>query len=403
MNNIIEINKCLCCDSDNLITILDLNKQPLANSYHNNENIDEFPLALNVCKMCYHLQLTHAVNPDLMFKKYLYVSGTSSTLRKYFEWFTSFTLLYGTQKGTVLDIACNDATQLDYFKNFGFKTYGIDPAENLSLLSKDKGHEIIVDYFNQKSIDKLKGQKFDKIIAQNVFAHNTYPLYFLNMCKSILNEDGFLFIQTSQANMIKNNEFDTIYHEHISFFNVYSMIRIVERSGLFLNDVIKTDIHGTSFVFVISHNIKQEKNLSKMLKSFSDDKLDKMSTYYEYSLKSNDIIIKLKNNINIYRSRGYKIIGYGAAAKGNTLLNFGQIKLDYIVDDNELKHDLYTPGMNILIKPPKFILEIDKDIPILFVPLAWNFYKEIKEKIKNIRNNKNDIFILYFPDLKIEN
>lgn len=399
-----KIENCLCCNNDNLITILDLNKQPLANSYHKiDEKLDEFPLALNLCSTCYHLQLTHAIDPDLMFKNYLYVSGTTNTLKKYFEWFASFTLSYKPDGKSILDIACNDGTQLDSFKKLGLTTYGIDPAENISLLSKDKGHEIIVDYFNEQSIEKLNGQKFDIITAQNVFAHNTYPLEFLKMCNTILNDGGYLFIQTSQANMVKNNEFDTIYHEHISFFNVNSMKCLVERSGLILNDVVKTDIHGTSFVFVISRNTRQESNLTDMLDTFSDDRLDKLETYFTYGFSAKNTVVHLKNIIEEYRLKNYKIVGYGAAAKGNTLLNFGQINLNYIVDDNELKNELYTPGMNILIKHPNFISEIDCNTPILFVPLAWNFYKEIKEKIKNIRNNENDLFVLYFPKIKIEN
>jgi len=198
-----KIENCLCCDNNKLLKILDLNKQPLANSYHDmNKKLDEFPLALNLCDNCYHLQLTHAINPDLMFKNYLYVSGTTNTLKKYFEWFASFTLSYKSDSKSILDIACNDGTQLDCYKKLGLITYGIDPAKNISLLSKNKGHEIIIDYFNEKSIGKLNNKKFDIITAQNVFAHNSYPLEFLKMCNKILNNDGYLFIQTSQANMV---------------------------------------------------------------------------------------------------------------------------------------------------------------------------------------------------------
>jgi len=139
-----------------------------------------------------------------------------------------------------------------------------------------------------------------------------------------------------------------------------------------------------------------------MLESFSEDRLDKLITYSQYGLSAKNTVVDLKNIIEEYRQKNFKIVGYGAAAKGNTLLNFGEIKLDYIVDDNEMKHELYTPGMDILIKPPNFISETDKNTPILFVPLAWNFYKEIKDKIKKIRNNDRDLFVLYFPKINIE-
>jgi 2-polyprenyl-3-methyl-5-hydroxy-6-metoxy-1,4-benzoquinol methylase len=402
MSDIRELKECLCCGSDKLQTILDLKKQPLANSYHDNsEKLDEYPLALNLCEECYHLQLTHAVNPDLMFKNYLYVSGTSKTLRDYFDWFASFTLGYIKPKN-VLDIACNDGSQLNSYKKHGIKTVGIDPATNLKELSSGQGHEIVVDYFTEESISKLSDDKFDIITAQNVFAHNTYPLEFLKLCKNILSDDGYLFIQTSQADMVVNKEFDTIYHEHISFFNPLSMKTLVERSGLELNDIIKSDIHGNSFIFVISKSSNRTtRNVGDYLEKFKNDKLNEVDTYMEYGKNASKIVSDLKETIELYKYKGYSIIGYGAAAKGNTLLNFGDIDLDYILDDNELKHELYTPGMDILIKSPDFIYDLRDYIPIVFIPLAWNFYKEIREKIKERRNKDTDVFIKYFPELQI--
>lgn len=403
MSNFRELNECLCCGNSDIRTILDLGNQPLANTYHTGETLDVFPLKLNLCQSCWHLQLSHAVNPDLMFKNYLYVSGTSNTLREYFDKFVDITLSYNQNAKAVLDIACNDGTQLDSYKRVGIETYGIDPAENLHIISKEKGHNIVLDYFNDVSVKKFGDKKFDIITAQNVFAHNTYPLEFLKTCKKILNEEGHIFIQTSQANMVMNNEFDTIYHEHISFFNTFSMMKLVEKAGMYLNDVIKTDIHGTSYVFVISNNEYQKENVSNDIEELVNNNLNNTLTYIEYALNAYKITYDLKQTLEDYKSKGYKLIGYGAAAKGNTLLNFGKIKLDYIVDDNPLKHNLFTPGMDIEIKDPKFISTMDLNTKVVFVPLAWNFYKEIRSKIKTYRNNESDIFIKYFPKLNIEN
>lgn len=400
MKNCKIINKCLCCGNDNLETILDLNDQPLANSYHKGETLSHFPLRLNLCNVCYHLQLSHSVNPDLMFKNYLYVSGTSKTLRDYFEWFTNFTLNYIPSAKNVLDIACNDGTQLDSYKKLGLSTFGVDPAINLSIISISKGHDVVVDYFNNNC---FTDKKFDIIVAQNVFAHNDYPLKFLKLCKKRLTKKGYLFIQTSQANMVVNNEFDTIYHEHISFFNTLSMSALVKRSGLHLNDVIKTDIHGTSYVFVISKRNEETENIKQDITNLISSGLNKVERYKEYSQRANEITIKLKYKIDEYKQQGYNVIGYGAAAKGNTLLNFGNIKLDFIIDDNNLKWDMLTPGMDIPIKTPQSILNLDIDKPIVFIPLAWNFYNEIKNNIKSIRNNPEDIFIRYFPELTTNN
>jgi 2-polyprenyl-3-methyl-5-hydroxy-6-metoxy-1,4-benzoquinol methylase len=167
-----KLLQCLCCGDDNLITVLDLKNQPLANSYVKDKaDVEEyFPLALNYCNTCTHLQLTHAVDPDLLFKNYLYVSGTTKTLRDYFDYFVGVTEKY-FEKGqlAVLDIACNDGSQLDSYKKSNHTTYGIDPATNLYELSS-KNHTVVCDYFTEESVSKLNA-KFDVIVAQNVFAH----------------------------------------------------------------------------------------------------------------------------------------------------------------------------------------------------------------------------------------
>jgi len=403
MNDYKKLNKCLCCNNTEMQMILDLGRQPLANSYHNGEKLKKYPLQLNLCNRCYHLQLSHSVNPNLMFKNYLYVSGTSNTLRKYFDYFSEIVLNYNSDAKNILDIACNDGTQLDSFKRRNLKTYGIDPAENLYETSSKKGHHIILDYFDSDSIKLLENTKFDIITAQNVFAHNTYPLKFLKLCKKILSKNGNLFIQTSQANMIQNNEFDTIYHEHISFFNINSMSKLVERSGLYLNHVFKTDVHGTSFVFVISKTKKINNSVDAEKINFEKLKLHKFDTYLQYSENAKKVTEDLNKFLIDYRNRGYKLIGYGAAAKGNTLLNFGRIELDYILDDNPLKQSLKTPGMNIKIISPFEVTKVCKNDPIVFVPLAWNFYDEIKDKIKSIIDRKENIFVKYFPSIKLDN
>ena len=156
MNSYREKKDCVCCGKSDLSLVLDLNKQPLANSYHKEDEVlEEYPLGLNLCNDCYHLQLTHIVNPDLLFKDYLYVSGTTKTLRDNFEWFADFTLENSDiDVETVLDIACNDGTQLDCFKSKGIHTYGIDPAENL-YESSSKNHNVICDYFSADKYKKL--------------------------------------------------------------------------------------------------------------------------------------------------------------------------------------------------------------------------------------------------------
>jgi 2-polyprenyl-3-methyl-5-hydroxy-6-metoxy-1,4-benzoquinol methylase len=399
MKNCEELTKCLCCDGDNLTQVLDLKDQPLANSYTRSKLEEEefFPLGLNYCNDCTHLQLTHAVNPDLLFKNYLYVSGTTKTLKQYFDDFVS---LVGENSQptsaistlSVLDIACNDGTQLDSFKRYGYDTYGIDPAENLYALSS-KNHKVVCDYLSEDSIQKLGKDTFNVIIAQNVFAHNTYPKKFLEICKKHLAKNGRIFIQTSQADMVKHGQFDTIYHEHISFFNIRSIGRLAESIGLYMTNVIRTDIHGTSEVYVFSENpeesISSEAVYSMHLWTHGQDK----NAVDSFSKKATSTIRKLKAEIAKYKQDGYMIVGYGAAAKGNTILNFGDIQLDYIVDDNPLKHNLFTPGTKIPIVPFDHINSINRTEEIVWLPLAWNFFSEIKQNIKSKRPELKDKFI----------
>lgn len=387
-----KIEECLCCKNKDLTFVLDLNTQPLANSYVKDLNDDEdvFPLGINFCSNCTHIQLTHSVDPDRLFRDYLYVSGTTKTLKDYFDWFVSFCENYSKGKN-VLDIACNDGTQLDSFKKRGYNTFGIDPAENLYELSS-KNHKIVCDYLTFNSIKTFE-QKFDIIIAQNVFAHNTYPEEFLKICKDNLNKDGHIFIQTSQSDMVKNNQFDTIYHEHISFFSVKSFCTLAKNVGLNVIDVQRSSIHGTSFIFVLSNDeVDQSKKFIDL-----EYELD-INVMQKYSEKCKKISQDTFEKINQIRSDDYKIIGYGAAAKGNTFLNFSKFELDYIVDDNPLKQNLYSPGSKIPIFSPDKLLE--ENTKICIVPLAWNFFDEIKEKVHN-RGIKNCLFLKYFPEVKI--
>jgi 2-polyprenyl-3-methyl-5-hydroxy-6-metoxy-1,4-benzoquinol methylase len=401
-SNCVENKFCLACDDKDLRTVLDLGQHPLANNYHTGAVQEEYPLKLNLCTKCFHLQLSHTVNPDLMFKNYLYVSGTSQTLKNYFDWFVNKTLEYNKNAKTILDIASNDGTQLDSFKKLGLETFGIDPAVNLYKTASDKGHSIVCDYFNLKTVKKFNDKKFDIITAQNVFAHTRYVKDFLKSCSHIMHDDSLLFIQTSQANMIINNEFDTIYHEHISFFNTNSMKILVESCGLHLSDAFKTDIHGISYVFVISKKQLNYPTVNDFLKDESQKNLYNVLTYPKYALNCYNITYQLKDKLIELKNNGYTLIGYGAAAKGNTLLNFGKIELDLIIDDNPLKQNLLTPGMNIPIVDSSVLQKYNDNDKIAFIPLAWNFYKEIREKIKGKRKNNIDLFVRYFPEILVE-
>tara|TARA_R110000751_G_scaffold158376_3_gene263956 strand:- start:212 stop:1456 length:1245 start_codon:yes stop_codon:yes gene_type:complete len=403
---------CICCDSTDLKLVLDLHEQPLANSYHTKEEVlESFPLGLNLCRKCFHLQLSHIVDPDLLFKHYLYVSGTTKTLKDYFKWFASYTMNRSMQdrghQREVLDIACNDGTQLDFYKSSGWGTYGVDPAENL-YKDSSKNHTVLCEYFSE---DSFKGRRFDVILAQNVFAHNENALQFLNDCSTKMRDHSKLYVQTSQAELVKNNQFDTIYHEHLSFFNINSMKALADRSKLSLTNVIKVPVHGISYVFEFSKKYLENEDIGGYIDgSLHTDNalaveneygLTKESTYDTYAENVQGIVQDFKDAIEEAQHKGFKIIGYGAAAKGMTFLNFAREKMDFIIDDNELKHNLLTPGQNTEIVPVTHLEKYGNEDKILFVPLAWNFYTEIVARIKAVRDNPNDRYIKYFPSVSL--
>jgi SAM-dependent methyltransferase len=407
MNECTPISHCLACGSSNLTLTLDLGKQALANNCIDDLQIDEpeFPLAVNRCEHCNHLQLTHVVDPALIYTHYLYVSGTSKTGRDHFEWFARFAQEYVQEldKGktkAVLDIGCNDGTQLDYFKLLGFGTYGIDPAENLYATSS-KNHRIYCDFFDTELADQLESNMYpDIIVAQNSFAHNPDPLLYLTNLKRLMDDNSRFFIQTSQADMVLNDEFDTIYHEHVNFYNINSMNELCKRAGLELVDVVKTPIHGTSYIFIVGKTGGRPAHIANLIAN--EAQLMDPATYHRWAGNVYALMTELQGTIEKAKLSGYELIGYGAAAKGNTLLNSAKIKLDAIIDDNPLKQGLYSPGMNVPIVRPEWIDSYKPSDKIMFVPLAWNFYKEIKNRILVRRSNPHDRFVRYFPEVKVE-
>ena len=401
-NTCIPIIKCICCENENLICILDLKYQPLANDFHyKNITSHNYPLKLMNCTKCNHCQLSHAVNPEILFKNYKYVSGTSQTGHKFFKDNAELIQKFNNnKKGKVLDIACNDGTQLDYFKELGWETYGVDPAENLYNIATEKGHTIICRFWDDKCVEQLP--IMDVITAQNVFAHTaTASDSFLINCKKIMNENSSLYIQTSQRDMIINGEFDTIYHEHISFFNTKSMKILVERCGLELNRVLENEIHGRSYIFEIKLQKNDEYNVDEIINI--EEKLGLYSPfiYEKFKLNANRCVNTLTSTIDSYR-KTHKCIGFGAAAKGQTVLCYGNIDLDYIIDENPFKIDTFSPKLDIPIVDLDFFKNDNSTDIFLIIILAWNFSKEIIEKINNVKGNKNVLIIeKYFPDINL--
>ena len=395
-------NNCLVCGAPINFQYLDLTDQPLANSYHKGKQLKKYPLQMNVCAECWHSQLSVSVAPSEMFDHYLYISDTTKTLTDYFEWAVDYILNKIKTPKNVLEVACNSGLLLEMFQNKGITSYGVDPAKNIRELSQKRNLNVYVDYWNYQFSEKFKTEigEIDLIVAFHVLPHVESPNDFIRSCLNVLSDDGSIFLQTSQCDMFLNNEFDVIYHEHSSYFTANSIRELAHRNGLYVSSIIKTDIHSKSFLFSLQKQPCDEQELNQMISEEKDNGIHTLDKYEIFANQAEFIKDCLIDGLNKFKNQGYTLIGYGAAAKGNTLLNYISYKLDYIIDDNPMKEGYLTPGMDIEIHSIK-LLEQNFE-KICFIPLAWNFFKEIKERIEKVRDTKNDIFIRYFPNYKEE-
>lgn len=393
-----EKNICRCCRKKKLFNYLKLGNQPLANSYHKGEKLPSYPLDVNVCQNCFHSQLSVVIDKDSMFRNYLYVSGTTSTFRKHTKDLAKDAVKrIKKNKLRVLDIACNDGTQLEHFRDLGCEVMGVDPAENLRAITEEKKIPVVVDYWTEAvawSINK----KFDIITGTNVFAHVDNLDEFLKACKLALGENGLLILEFPYANeMIQHNEFDTVYHEHLSYFLVNSFTTLVTRLEFQITDVIQTQIHGGSIRFFLKKGKgAHSQKITQLIMEERDKGLLELNSYVLFAQRVSENKKNLRKLVTKLRRENKKVVGYGASAKGNTMLNYFKIKLDYIVDDNPLKWGYKTPGRNILIKSPESLREEKKGLYVLV--LSWNFYNEIAKKIIKIRGEgMKDVCIVYVP------
>ena len=390
---------CVACDNIISEVTLDLGNQPLANDFLEAYTVFEtYPLKLMRCSNCFHSQLSIAVNPDRMFRQYSYISGTSETLSNYFEFLTSKILSEFGLAGKILDIGSNDGSFLAKYVGTQWSAIGIDPAVNLVPISLSKGVLTIPTYFNQETT-KLLTKDFDVIVAMNIFAHTNNPLEILLGIKECLKDDGKAYIQTSQAEMFFTGEFDTVYHEHISFFNVRSMKALLNRAGLYLKDVSIVKIHGGSYLWEIVKEPVMNLNHEREKYEFELG-LYENGIYEKFEKLACRRVVEVQEIVESYRKKGFTIVTYGAAAKGNTFLNFANIKLDYIFDDTPQKIGKFSPAGDCIVSSPKFLQDIKS--PTLIIIPAWNFKDEILIKIRNLRVNSSDQYLTYFPGINQE-
>ena len=395
---------CRSCGNENLRRVVSLGYQPLANNLLKNANdkCDFYPLEMNFCEKCYNCQLSVSVDPKKMFANYLYTSSTSKVTRDHFfnaakKYFKQLNL--NKKKSYIIDIGSNDGIALKPFLELGFKkVLGVEPAKNLAKLANKNKIKTFNGFLEKKNLKKIK-KNADLILASNVFAHSDKLREMAECMFKLLNKKGTIVIEIQYLmNTLKDLTFDNIYHEHYNYWSLTSLVNFFKQFGGKIFRCERIDTHGGSLRIYIKKDIKVkiEKSVKNLLKEEEKFGIKKYKTYKDFGDKVYKIRENIRKNIKKLKEKNNLIIGYGAPAKATTALNFFGIsnEIDFIVEDNKLKHNKFIPGVKIPIKNKSQI----KDKKNTLIVLAWNFYKDI---IKN--NSELSENFINIKDLEINN
>ena len=396
--------ECRSCGNENLKRVVSLGYQPLANNLlkKKNDECELYPLEVNFCEKCYNCQLSVSVDPKKMFSNYLYTSSTSRVFRNHFVQAAKKyknELKLNKKKSYIIDIGSNDGVALKPFLELGFKkVLGIEPAKNLAKLANKNKIKTFNGFLDTKNLKKIK-KGADLILASNVFAHSDKLQEMAECMFKLLSKKGTIIIEVQYLmNTLKDLTFDNIYHEHYNYWSLTSLINFFKKFDSTVYKAEKIDTHGGSIRVYIkkNKNSKIEASVKYLLKEEEKFGIKKFSTYKKFGEKVYKIRENVKKNIKKLKNKNNKLIGYGAPAKATTALNFFGIskELDFIVEDNRLKHNKFIPGVKIPIKNKSEI----KNKKNTLIVLAWNFYKDIKKNNSELSEN-----FINIKDLEINN
>jgi hypothetical protein len=385
--------KCLVCGNSNIIKILNLGKSPLANNLISFQNArfkeKKYPLVMGQCNKCKHVQLKYVVRPKLMFDNYLYVSSTSSTLKKHLNSIPAAInkIKKINKKDLVIDIGSNDASLLKGYKKYNTICIGVEPASNLRKFYKNTNIKNYNNYFDFKLANKIlmKYGKAQILTATNVFPHLQNLKDFCKALKVLMHKDSiFVFEAHYLLNLLKDAAFDTIYHEHVSYWSINSAQNLFKQYGLEIFKVDKLNIHhGQIRCWVaLRGSQRMDKRLPKQISfEIKNGRIDRQGLS-KFKSKVENNKKKLIRLIKKQKKLGKLIAGYGAPAKASTLLTYLKLNkndIPFIVDKNPLKQNCFIPGSRI---PIYSLREIYKRRPHFLINFAWNFLDEIIKQNK---------------------
>lgn len=404
---------CLACGSGSLELILDLGQQWPANNLSGAIRPSaRYPLNLFACLDCGHGQLGFQVPPEELFEDYLYSSGTSQTLRRYMDSLANLVCSLPhslNSQPQVLEIASNDGLFLAALQAHGAEAIGVDPAQRMVERATERGLQTIADFWPQAK-GALGGRAFDVIVGQNVLAHTPSPKEMLAACRDALRDEGLVVFQTSQTDMLEHGEFDTVYHEHYSFFSEQSARRLGHRCGFTEYSSRYVNIHGNSALHVFSNSkntigtfereFDSQRNplrLSGFVEmrtevatrvcrtiedwtSFADNALERMATFRDHA--------------ESFQEQGYQLVAVGAAAKAITFLRSAGVQPDFLVDESPDKIGRKVDGLSATISDLPSATSITN--PLFFIA-AWNFSSELAAKLLAVGLDNNAPAIVIYP------
>ena len=406
-------NNCRLCKSKSLFKFLDLGNHPPSDEFKNKKQIQDytifFPLEIYSCNNCGFKQLGYVVNPQKLYQNnYPYESSATELGKKHFYDFArSIVQKYNLQtKDFVIDIGSNVGVLLEAFKKFNCQVLGIEPAPNICKIANKHKIKTINFFFDKEAVNyiRIMNKKPKVITATNVFAHIDDLDKLVDNVKKIIDEKKGIFIIEAPhfLHLYKKLEYDTIYHEHLSYLTVEPLNKFFKKKGFEIIDVVKKDFHGGSIRITVSikGNYKIDKSVIDTIKLERRNNLNQKSNLIEFSKKVIKNRFNLIKKIISLKQKGKKIILVSAPAKGMTLINYSKIDkdlIDFATEKSKIKEGLFTPGSNIPVFSDKIILKYKPDYALL---LAWNFAKEI------IGNNINFLkkggkFIIPIPKIKI--
>ncbi len=405
--------ECRICGSRRLDPFLSLGPMPLANSFLRPTDLNYpescYPLDVAFCPTCGLVQLVEVVSPAVMFSNYIYESSTSDTIPSHFAQLAQLVCsrLKLSKRDCVVEIGSNDGCLLKAFQESGVQVLGVEAAENISKVAVEAGVPTVNAFFDRKLAEEIVNQrgKVRVIVANNVVAHIDQLHDMVEGVHSLLTKKGlFIFEVPYLAKLITNLEYDTIYHEHMSYFSVRPLLRLFELHNLSVCDVQEVGVHGGSIRVFVGHAegvVSRSRTVDRLLKRERRQALDDSETYVAFARRVWLHRLHLVKLVEDLMESGEVLAGYGAPAKGNTLLNFCRIGPDalrYIADKSKRKQGLFTPGLRVPVVGPERILE---DPPQYLLLLAWNFAEEIFKQQAHYRSLGGK-FIVPIPQLRIQ-